>query len=341
LNHRVSPDRFAAITSRYPSLRLAVAGDFCLDRYFDIDPARAEVSLETGLEVHNITRVRCQPGAAGTILNNLAALGVGTLVPVGACGEDGEGWELRRALQARSGVTLAHFLILPDRATFTYTKPLIHRPGDPPRELNRLDLKNWSPTPGPAEEALTGALTAAAASVDGIIVMDQVDVEESGVVTQRFRERLGALARDRSDLLLVADSRRGLRGWPPMVFKMNARELGALTGRPVASVSEVRVACAELAARNRRPAFVTLAEQGIVGASPEGVAWHVPAFPVRGPIDIVGAGDAVSANLTAALSAGASVTEAMELAMAAASTVVHQLGTTGTASVAQLRERLS
>ena len=83
--------RFEAITARYPSLRLAVVGDFCLDRYFDIDPARTETSLETGLPVYNLTRVRCQPGGAGTILNNLAALGVGELRPVGFCGDDGMG----------------------------------------------------------------------------------------------------------------------------------------------------------------------------------------------------------------------------------------------------------
>ena len=59
------------------------------------------------------------------------------------------------------------------------------------------------------------------------------------------------------------------------------------------------------------------------------------AFQVHGPIDIVGAGDAVTANLAAALSAGASLREAMEFAMAAASIVIHHLGTTGTASVAQ------
>ena len=62
--------------------------------------------------------------------------------------------------------------------------------------------------------------------------------------------------------------------------------------------------------------------------------------PVRGEIDIVGAGDAVTANLTAALAAGATVTEAMVLAMAAASVVIYQLGTTGTASVSQIRARL-
>jgi bifunctional ADP-heptose synthase (sugar kinase/adenylyltransferase) len=66
----------------------------------------------------------------------------------------------------------------------------------------------------------------------------------------------------------------------------------------------------------------------------------VPNFPIRGPIDIVGAGDAVSANLTAALAAGASVVEAMEIAMAAAHLVIHQLGTTGTASVPEIRQIL-
>ena len=69
--------RFAEITGRYPSLRLALVGDFCLDRYLEIDPTREEISIETGLPVRNVVRVRSQPGGAGTILNNLVALGVG------------------------------------------------------------------------------------------------------------------------------------------------------------------------------------------------------------------------------------------------------------------------
>ena len=48
----------------------------------------------------------------------------------------------------------------------------------------------------------------------------------------------------------------------------------------------------------------------------------------------------MTANLAAALAAEATVTEAMELAMAAASIVVHQLGTTGTASVKQIAVQL-
>lgn len=336
----MSPDRFDAITSRYPSLRLVVAGDFCLDRYFEIDPARSEFSIETGLEVYNVSAVRCQPGAAGTILNNLSALGIGTILPVGCCGEDGEGWELRRALLARRGVCLDFFETSRLRHTFTYSKPLVLRAGEPPRELNRLDLKNWTATPEELEASLIAALRRALVGASGVILMDQVDLPETGVVTSRFRAEVGALKVARPDLRVVGDSRQGLRGWPPVIFKMNARELGTLTGLEVSSIPEVQAACAELARANRSPAFITLAELGIVGADADGHVGHVPAFPVMGPIDIVGAGDSVTANLTASLAAGASVLEAMELAMAAASVVIHQLGTTGTATVAQIRERM-
>ena len=92
----------------------------------------------------------------------------------------------------------------------------------------------------------------------------------------------------------------------------------------------------DLARGTGQPVFVTLAERGIVGAFPGQRPEHVPAYPVRGPIDVVGAGDAVTANLAAALAAGADLREAMELAMAAASLVIHQLGTTGTASIRQI-----
>jgi len=63
-------------------------------------------------------------------------------------------------------------------------------------------------------------------------------------------------------------------------------------------------------------------------------------MPLRGPIDVVGAGDCVSANLVTALCAGATLHEAIELANAGASIVIHKLGTTGTASVTELKALL-
>ena len=336
----MTPNRFHAITARYPALKLAIIGDFCLDRYLEIDPARAEISIETNLPVHNVTRVRAQPGAAGTVLNNVAALGTGEIFPVGFCGEDGEGFELRRALAALPGVKLDHFLTTPLRRTFTYCKPLVIEPGQPPRELNRLDSKNWTSTPPQVSEALAASTIALLQRADAAIVMDQVDEAETGVVTKTMLGILGLTTRGRA-LPVVADSRRGLHGFPSVIFKMNAAELGKLCGLSGSlSVEQVREAAVQLARKNQRVVFVTMAERGLVGASPAGAVEHVHALPLRGPIDIVGAGDSVTANLALALAAGATLREALELAALASSLVIHQLGTTGTASIAQMQALL-
>src|SRR2546429_6038593 len=140
--------RFEKITNRYAHLRIAIVGDFCLDRYLEIDPAKREISIETGLPVHNVVKVRSQPGGAGTILNNLSALDIGAIFPVGFCGEDGEGFELRRTLQHKSGIQLNHFVQTELRRTLTFCKPLMMQPDKPPMELNRLERKTWRPTPG-------------------------------------------------------------------------------------------------------------------------------------------------------------------------------------------------
>jgi bifunctional ADP-heptose synthase (sugar kinase/adenylyltransferase) len=171
--------------------------------------------------------------------------------------------------------------------------------------------------------------------------MSQVDQAGTGVLTPRVFETFREIAGARPERLIVADSRRSLHGFPPVVFKMNAAELAAFTGTTLLSaMADIAAAAAGLARRNGRPVCVTLSTRGIVGALPDGQTEHLEALPARGEIDIVGAGDAVSANLTTALAAGATLREAMELANAAASIVVHQLGTTGEASVGQMRELL-
>ncbi len=336
----MTPERFTQLSERYAKLRIVLLGDFCLDRYLDIDPAQSETSIETGLTVHNVTNVRSQPGAAGTILANLTALGAGAIFPIGFCGEDGEGYELLRALQKIPHVDCTGFLQTPERRTFTYTKPMLHRAGEVPEELNRLDLKNWTATPPTVDARLLDALSKLVANADAIIVMDQVDIAETGVVTTRVREAIGEISRTHPSLPILADCRRGLQGWPQCIWKMNARELSLLEGVSESDSASMRDAIARRARSNGRAVFVSQAGDGILGSGANGETHHIPAFPIRGPIDIVGAGDSVSANLTMALAAGATISEAMTMAMAAANTVIHQLGTTGTASLAQIRPLL-
>jgi sugar/nucleoside kinase (ribokinase family) len=168
-----------------------------------------------------------------------------------------------------------------------------------------------------------------------------VELAETGVLNRKVLQTVHEIVSTRPSFLCLADSRRGLQEFPKVVFKMNTRELGRLMNQaPPGTLEEAGTIATHLARRNGKTVVVTLAEQGMLGAAPDGTLEHVPAFPIRGPIDIVGAGDSVTANLTAALSAGARLREALELASAAASVVIHQVGTTGTATVQDLMNLL-
>ena len=325
--------RLEQLAARYAQLRVAVVGDVCLDRYLEIDPARKEISLETGLPVHNVVNVRNQLGGAGNVVANLVALGIGQIDLVGYCGDDGEGYELRRALSRLPGVCTASFFCVPDRRTFTYCKPILLE-SEGMRERSRLDMKNDIPTPFSLSQCIAEAVAAVGEWADAIIALEHTDQAETGALTQAVRAELGALAQQRPMVPILADSRRSLRDFPRLNFKMNGAELSSLTGMKDASDEcTVRSVVAEWAQSRGRSTFVTLAGSGMVAADADGTISHAPALPLRGRIDVVGAGDSVTANVAAALAAGSTTAEACHIAMAAASHTIHQIGTTGIASV--------
>ena len=69
--------RWETLLQEFPRKKILVLGDFFLDRYLEIDAALDEPSLETGLTAYQVVGTRLSPGAAGTVANNLVALGVG------------------------------------------------------------------------------------------------------------------------------------------------------------------------------------------------------------------------------------------------------------------------
>ena len=79
------------ILAAAPGLTVVVLGDLFLDRYLDLDATLTEPSLETGLDAYQVVCVRAYPGAAGTVMNNLVALGIGKVFAIGFYGEDSEG----------------------------------------------------------------------------------------------------------------------------------------------------------------------------------------------------------------------------------------------------------
>jgi len=326
------------ILAGIPKLTIGVLGDLFLDRYLDIDAALTEPSIETGLDAYQVVCVRSYPGAAGTVISNLAALGVKHIEPISVVGDDGEWHELNNALADLDLYNERQIYTCAGRRTPTYTKPMLHQRGQPPRELNRLDIKNRTPLPSGVEGAVLSAITHVMPMVHALLVLDQVSEPECGVVTTRIRQALGKMGDTFPDNLILADSRERIGLFHSVWTKPNFTECRRAVHGPDDPTACIR----ELARRTGRPVFCTLGERGILVADPrENPARlsHVPSYPVAGPIDPVGAGDSTSAGIACALATGATLEEAAAFGNLVASITIQQIGTTGTATPDQVRQR--
>ena len=327
----MTADSLDTLLSRLPSLSILVIGDFFLDRYLDIDPALAEMSIETGLTANQVTGIRNSPGAAGTVTNNLCALGVGNVIALGCIGDDGHGFDLERGLVA-TGVDTTHLLRSLDRVTPTYTKPILLPTGE---ERERLDVKNRTPTPSAIESELVLRLESVASRVDGILVLDQVQESECGVVTTKVRNALAEVAKGRPDLPVLADSRERIGDFKDVIVKVNEEE-----ARNAIGGTELEATARTLSERNGKPVVITRGPDGLLVVDGD-AATTIPGNDVPPPIDIVGAGDSVSASLISALAGSASLEDAARLGVIASSITVQQIGTTGVATPDQIRLRYS
>ena len=328
--------RLSAILSRLPDVTILVVGDFFLDNYLIIEHALAERSLETGREAHQVVQMRCSPGAAGTVTSNLRAMDV-AVTALGVVGDDGHGYELTRALKA-TGVDTSNLLVRPERFTPTYTKPMLREVDGAERELERLDVKNRTPLGAGLEDEIIARLRRLAPKVQAVIIADQVEERNCGVITDRVRSELAALASAYPAVVFAADSRERIGLYRNVIIKPNAREATRAVhpDRTDGLKGEALMACGRvLQQRSGKPVFLTMGDQGIM-IFHDGGTTHVEATPVTGPIDIVGAGDATMAGITAALAAGASLAEAAEVGTKAAAVTIKQIGTTGTATRAAI-----
>jgi len=336
-----SPDRLMELVDRFRRLRIAVVGDFFLDKYLDVDPALAETSIETGRTAHQVAAVRHSPGAAGTVVCNLAALTAGAIHAVGFTGDDGESYDLRRDLTAL-GCSIEHLDADPRRMTPTYLKPRDATDAGLSGEHHRYDTKNRTPTEPAAQERIVAALDALLPSVDAVIALDQVEEEGCGVVTPRVVEALADRAVRYPKVIFWADSRRRIRQFRKVIIKPNQLEAaGILHQTPEQHISLERLAEAvgRLRAEVGAAIFATRGAAGMLVSDPQPTL--VPGVRLEGPTDPTGAGDSATAGAVLALAAGAEVPEAALMGNLVASITVQQLATTGTARPDQLPPRLA
>ncbi len=309
----------ADLLSAFRTLKVLVVGDVCLDRWCRYDPSLADPSRETGIPRIGVVATEVTPGAAGTVASNVAALGANVSV-LGAIGEDGFAWELRRALDARG---IAHRLLLssPEIATFTYTKLLRSDTGV--EDLPRVDFVNTRPLPAAIDCELVRRLESAAPQFDIILVCDQAETSQGGIVTQAMRLAIERIPEGR---LVWVDSRMRAELFRRAVVKPNREEAEAACLRVFGHVDYT-------AFRRHIEAPILIVTHGgdgalLVDANSE--TW-VATRRVEHPVDICGAGDSFSAGAALTLKVTGDPVAAVRFGNLVASITIMKKGT-GTAS---------
>ena len=337
----IGPDEVDDLLRAIRPLRVAVIGDFCLDVYLALDPAAAEISVETGLPTRPVAEQRYSLGGAGNVAANLRALGCREVRAYGVIGADPYGAEMARILRG-AGIG-ADGLLTQSAAwdTCAYTKVLETGPAGR-RESNRIDYGAFNRLRPATADRLAAQLAGALADgrVDAVIVNQQV---RRGVHVERLRRRLQDLIRRYPDLLWVTDSRDFAGDFPGTILKLNEAEAGAAAAaadgdraaRCPARRRPAAAAAGELFRRRAKPVFVTCGDRGCLVCDAAGVT-ELPAFTFPAEVDPVGAGDAFLAGLTAALAAGRAPVQAAAFGSLTAGVTVTKLHRTGAASAREV-----
>lgn len=273
--------------------KIAVIGDFCLDKYLFLSPELNEISVETGKTAFQIRARRVFAGAGGTVANNLRALGAATFC-FGIVGDDGDGFELLKALRG-IGADVSGMVASPEVLTSTYVKPTNPDGRGGWVESNRFDVRNPGPFPASAVDALKANFRKRVAEFDAVVVLEQFPPGSETTFSPDFRAFLADVARANPDVFFLCDSRFFAESYRETLVKCNANELldvfatarGAdrkrettLSGDAESNVAALCEAGAWLAKRNGRPVLATRGALGSllfdVGVSPLSSTSDVP-----------------------------------------------------------------
>ncbi len=323
-----------AVLDKIAGIRIGVIGDFCLDVYWEIDLARAEVSVETGLSTRPVRRQRCSLGGAGNVAANLRAMGVGEVSVYGVTGVDPFGYQMRALMKPLELRTDGLLEQTEDWVTHAYIKPI-----EADAESGRIDFGNFNRLAAATADRLLARLEQDLPRLDAVIINQQV---VDGIHhAERLQEGLQALILAHPDKLFLLDSRDLSGRYAGTIRKLNACEAAKLTGRDCApqdviSLEDARKAGRSLCGAWGKPVFVTRGDRGCLVVVKDGET-VVPGLHILEKTDPVGAGDSMLAGLAAALAGGCTPAVAATFGNFVAGVTVQKLYQTGTASPDEIR----
>jgi rfaE bifunctional protein kinase chain/domain len=291
--------------------RVAVIGDAMLDVYLIGEVDR--ISPEAPVPVVRVRERKHALGGAANVAQNVVAIGARCDL-VATVGADRAGETLRGMLRDIGGADES--LVSVARCTTQKTRVVARA-----QQLVRVDEEEGDDLTGADVSALLAAARAAIAHADAVILEDY----NKGVLVHEVIRQSIDQARARGLPVVVDPKFRNFFSYRgATIFKPNRRELEAALGAEV-DVDHPGALPAALGRLGVDHILLTLGERGMALFSADGEIARV-ATAAREVYDVVGAGDTVTAYLASMLAAGATASEAAEIANVAAGIEVGKLG---------------
>jgi D-beta-D-heptose 7-phosphate kinase/D-beta-D-heptose 1-phosphate adenosyltransferase len=306
----LAPPDAKALFERMRERRLLVVGDVMIDEW--IWGTVTRISPEAPVPVVQVSDHSFTLGGAGNVANNLRALDAHVTFAA-AIGSDALAHYVSDILQ-KEGIASDGLIRVSDRPTTRKTRVVAHN-----QQVVRTDWESTAPLSQADRAQLIDVVRRYAAQADAVVLSDYA----KGLFSREIVE--AALS---CGIVLADPKPQNLQLFRDVTcVAPNAHEAAQATGIAITDDASLeRAGSSLLDTLKCRYVVITRGEHGMSLFGRDGERLHIPSV-ARTVFDVSGAGDTVIAVLSLALSAGAPIELAMQLANYAAGAVVEKLGT--------------
>ncbi len=313
-------ERFEQIANNFGKKDILVIGDIYLEEH--ISGKMIGIAKEVPHPVIGLSERKYYPGAAGHVAASLRALGLNSHI-IGLIGHDSNGKILFDQLQAQK-INIDGVYIHEEMKNNTHLRVIVHQPNCYNQEILRVD------TPEPPEltaewrEKLLSIISDKVEEVAAIIIVDK----QAKLFDQKFVKQIYELARKHKKLI-VGDSDKKRELFENFdVIVCNEQEASETSGLRIENLMQVEQAGQKLLDSLKvTNVVITRGSQGMSIFTNSNHPIHLSTHHQE-IYDVTGAGETVTATITAALVSGATIVEAGRLANYAAGYAVSRPGLT-------------
>ncbi len=314
----LSIDRLKNCVEKFSRGKILVIGDLLIDELLEGRPER--ISREAPVLILEHVDTVLIPGGAANTAHNVTALG-GDCHAIGVCGRDEYAEKLKQLFDT---LGIKHSLVVdPSRPTTVKTR-ILSKTHALMQQLLRLDRICHDPISKTTESALISNLDTLSKQYPIIVLSDY----RGGLITDEIIHVCKKLAATQ-DLMIIVDAQDQFERYQNVnLLTPNQPDTERAVGYTIKDERDLMQAGEDmLLLTGAQSVLITRGKEGMALFSRGSIPLSLPAFNRSEVYDVSGAGDTVVATIALALSAGATLPEAMALGSIAASIVVKKPGT--------------